>query len=131
MHNPKQLHLDVVLRIVRYLKSTPGKGLCFAKYRYTRVEAYTDANWADSITDRRSTTGYCTFVGGNLVTWKSKKQSVVARSSIEVEFRSMEQGVCELLWVKIILSDLGFGPKDSMKLYCENKATIDIAHNPV
>ena len=66
--------------------------------------------------NRRSTTGYCTFVEGNLVTWRSKKQAVVARSSAEAEFRAIAQGVCELLWIQIVLNDLGFGPKDSMKL---------------
>ena len=70
------------------------------------LEAYTDADYAGSIVARRSTTGYCTFLGGILVTWKSKKQSVVARSSAEAEFRAMAQGVCELLWLKIILEDL-------------------------
>ena len=55
----------------------------------------------------------------------------MARSSAEAEFRAMAQGVCELLWVQIILSDLGFDPKDSMKLYCDSNAAISIAHNPV
>ena len=99
MHSPKQIHLDAVFRVMRYLKSAPGKCLFFARHGHTQVEAYTDADWAGSVTDRRSTTGYCSFVGGNLVTWRSKKQSVVARSSAEAEFRAMAQGVCELLWV--------------------------------
>ncbi|RDX85925.1 Copia protein, partial [Mucuna pruriens] len=59
-----------------------------------------------SIVGRRSTSGYCMFLGGNLVTWRSKKQNVVARSSAEVEFRAMAQGICEGLWMKIILDDL-------------------------
>ena len=89
MHSPKQVHWDAVLRILRYLKSSPGKGLFFAKNGHTRVEAYTDADWAGSVNDRRSTTGYCSFVGGNLVTWRSKKQPMVARSSAEAEFREI------------------------------------------
>ena len=131
MHDPKQPHLDAVFQILKYLKSAPGKGLCFRKNGHTSVEAYTDADWAGSIIDRKSTTGYCSFVGGNLVTWRSKKQSVVARSSAEAEFKAMAQGVCELLLGRIVLSDLGFKPKDSMKLYCDNKSAISIAHNPV
>jgi len=58
------------------------------------LEAYTDANYVGSIVDRRSTTGYCSFLGGNLVTWKSKKKNMVARSSAEAEFRAMTQGIC-------------------------------------
>ncbi|RVW89842.1 putative mitochondrial protein [Vitis vinifera] len=59
-----------------------------------------DADWAGSVNNRRSTSGYCTFVWGNLVTWRSKKQNVVARSNTEAEFRAVAQGICELLWVK-------------------------------
>ncbi|CAL5350327.1 unnamed protein product [Camellia sinensis] len=131
MHAPRQIHFEAVMRILKYLKSAPGKGLYFSKYDHLRVEAYTDADWAGSVTDRRSTLGYCTFVGGNLVTWRSKKQNVVARSSAEAEFRAMAQGVCELLWIKLLLSDLGIAQTDSMRLYCDNKAAINIAHNPV
>ncbi|BAT87101.1 hypothetical protein VIGAN_05044300 [Vigna angularis var. angularis] len=65
-----------------------------------------DADYAGSIVHRRSTIGCCTFLGGNLVSWKSKKQNVVARSSAEAEFRAMAQGICEILWLKIILDDL-------------------------
>ncbi|KAJ8751774.1 hypothetical protein K2173_025959 [Erythroxylum novogranatense] len=63
--------------------SAPGKGLLFSKHDHLRIEVFTDADWAGSLDDRRSTTGYCTLLGGNLVTWRSKKQSVVARSSAE------------------------------------------------
>ena len=95
------------------------------------LEAYTDANYAGSIVHRRSTTGYCTFLRGNLVTWKSKKQNVVARSSTELEFRVIAQGLCELLWLKIILDDLRIKWDYPMKLYYDNKSAINIAHNPI
>ena len=95
------------------------------------LEAYSDADWAESIVDRRSTSRYCTFLGGNLVTWRRKKQPVVARSSTEAEFKAIAQGVCELLWIKIILTNLGITLKEPMRLYCDNQATINIAHNLV
>jgi len=123
--------MEVVYRILRYLKSSLGKGLLFSPHDHLKIEAYTHANWAGSITIRRYTSGYCTFVGGNLVTWRSKKQSVVARSSAEAEFRAMAQGVCETLWFKILLMEVGFDSKDSMRLYCDNKAAISIVRNPV
>ena len=91
---------------------------------------YTDADFVGSPLDRRSTIDYCTFLRGNLVSW-SKKQNVVARSSVEAEFRAMAAGVCELLWVKIILEDLKVQWSKPMKLYCDNKSAINIAHNPV
>ncbi|XP_040362272.1 uncharacterized protein LOC112202395 [Rosa chinensis] len=131
MHNPSKTHMDAVFRILRYLKSAPGKGLLFSKHSHLDVSGYTDADWAGNITDRRSTSGYFTFVGGNLVTWKSKKQKVVARSSAEAEYRGMARGLCELLWLRNLLRDLGFRQEKAMQLYCDNKAAIEIAHNPV
>ena len=106
------------------------KELFFMRNNHLQVEAYTDSDYGGSIIDM-STSGYYTFVGGNLVTWRSKKQIVVARSSAEAEFRAMAQGVCELLWIKIILTELKLAPSGSMKLYCDNKAAINIAYNPV
>ncbi|RVW64346.1 Retrovirus-related Pol polyprotein from transposon RE1 [Vitis vinifera] len=80
---PTEEHMEAVYRILRYLKMTPGKGLFFRKTENHDTEVYSDADWAGNIIDRRSTSGYCSFVWGNLVTWRSKKQSVVARSSAE------------------------------------------------
>lgn len=131
MHAPSEEHMNAVYRILRYLKTAPGRGLLFAKSNDFEIEGYTDADWAGDQTNRRSTSGYFTFVGGNLVTWRSKKQKVVARSSAEAEFRGMAHGVCELLWVKNILKDLGFKYQKPMSLHCDNKAAIEIAHNPV
>jgi len=131
MHQPREAHLQAALRIVQYLKGTPGRGILFKRNKSVALEAYTNVDYAGSVVDRRSTTGYYTFLGGNLVTWKSKKQSVVARSSAEAEFRAMAQGICELLWLKIILEDLKLRWDKPMKLYCDNKSAISIAHNPV
>ncbi|CAL9012439.1 unnamed protein product [Prunus brigantina] len=100
MHSPSEDHMGAVMRILRYLKVTPGKGLMFCKYGHTDVEG-------------------------------SKKQKVVSRSSVEAEYRGMAQGVCKLLWLRRLLRDLGFGPQKPMDLYCDNKAAIVIAHNPV
>ncbi|KAK2970044.1 hypothetical protein RJ640_014984 [Escallonia rubra] len=132
MHNPGEQHMNAVLRILRYLKSAPGQGILFTKNEdHQSVDVYTDADWAGAVDDRRSTSGYFTFVGGNLVTWRSKKQNVVARSSAEAEFRGIALGVCEALWLRLLLQDLGCVSKQPIKLYCDNKAACDIAHNPV
>ena len=113
------------------MKASPGKGILFKKEGNLSLEVYTDADYAGSLVDRRSTTGYCMFLGGNLVTWRSKKQNVVARSSAKAEFRAMTQGICELLWMKIILLDLRIKYEAPMRLFCDNKSAINIAHNPV
>jgi hypothetical protein len=131
MHSPKEEHMNAIWRVMRYLKGTPGKGISFGKHGHMEIEGFTDADWAGSNVDRRSTTGYFTFLGGNLVTWRSKKQNVVALSSAEAEFRGMVKGVCELIWLKRVVNELGVAGNNEMKLYCDNKAAIDISHNPV
>ena len=75
--------------------------------------------------------GCFTFVGVNLITWRSKKQNVVVCSSAEAEFRGMALGICEALWLKLLLMDFGYLPRQPIRLYCDNKAACDIAHNPV
>jgi hypothetical protein len=75
--------MEVALRVLTYLKSSPGRGILFSKNDHLNIIGYTDADWARDLTDRKSTSGYFTFVGGNLVTWKSKKQNIVALSSAE------------------------------------------------
>ena len=72
------------------------------------------------MTDRRSTSGYFTFVRGNLVTWRSKKQNVVSRSFAEAEYRGMTHSVCEIIWLRRLLWGLDFKQKEAMKLYCDN-----------
>ncbi|RVW66315.1 Retrovirus-related Pol polyprotein from transposon TNT 1-94 [Vitis vinifera] len=122
---------DAVIRILRYIKSTPGQGVLYENRGHTQVVGYTDADWAGSPTDRRSTSGYCVFIGGNLISWKSKKQDVVARSSAEAEYRAMALATCELIWLRHLLRELRFGKDEQMKLIYDNQAALHIASNPV
>lgn len=96
MHNPKEVHLQAVYRILQYFKGSLGMGILFRNGTDLFLEVYTDADYVGSIVDRRSTSGYRTFLGGNLVSWRSKKQPMVVRYSAEAEFRTMTQGICEL-----------------------------------
>ncbi|KAF3640417.1 Pre-mRNA-processing protein 40A [Capsicum annuum] len=128
---PCDSHWDAVVRILSYIKSAPGKGLLFEDRGYEHIIGYTDADWVGSLSDRRSTSGYCVLVGGNLVSWKSKKQSVVVRSSAEAEYRAMAVATCELVWIKQLLRELKFGGTGKMELECDNQAALHIASNPV
>lgn len=129
MHQPKEIHLQTELRIVQYLKETLGKGILF-KWNGIQVLKYIQI-LAESIMDKRPTLGYCTFLGGNLLTWKRKKQSVVARSSTEAEFRGTAKRIYKLLWLKFILTDLEIKQDEPMRLSSDNKFIISIAYNPV
>ena len=131
MHDPRSEHLDAVHHILRYLKGSPGKGLWFKKNGHLNVDGYSDADWASCLDDRRSTSGYCVFVGGNLVSWRSKKQSIVSRSTAEAEYRAMSLGLSEMLWVRNLLSELKVLRKGPLKVWCDNKSAISIANNPV
>ena len=131
LQSPCDSHWDAVIRILRYIKSTPGQGVLYENRGHTQVIGYTDVDWADLPTDRRSTSGYCVFIGGNLISWKSKKQHVVARSSAEAEYRAMVLATCELIWLRHLLQELRFGKDEQMKLICDNQAALHIASNPV
>ena len=131
MHNPSEDHMDAVIRILRYSKSSLGEGLLFSKNGHLRINGYTYADWARNISNRRSTSSYFMFFDRNLVIWRSKKQKVVALSSTEIEFRGMTKWVCELLWIKRLLTKLGFAFASEMDLFCDNKAAIAISQDPV
>uniref|UniRef100_A0A2N9IVG5 Integrase catalytic domain-containing protein n=1 Tax=Fagus sylvatica TaxID=28930 RepID=A0A2N9IVG5_FAGSY len=107
MAAPRSLHYAAVLRILRYLKGTLFHGLHFSSQSSLTLQAYSDADWAGDPTDRRSTTGYCFLLGDSLISWRSKKQSVVARSSTEAEYRALADTTAELLWLRWLLQDLG------------------------
>ena len=131
MHDPRAGHMDVVYRILRYLKSSPEKGLWFKRNQHLDVEGYCDADWASSVDDRRSTSGYCVFVGGNIVSWRSKKQEVVARSTAEAEYRAMALALSEMIWMKNLMAELKLLRNNTMVLNCDNISAMNIANNPV
>uniref|UniRef100_A0A2N9HRP8 Integrase catalytic domain-containing protein n=1 Tax=Fagus sylvatica TaxID=28930 RepID=A0A2N9HRP8_FAGSY len=131
MAAPRSLHYAAVLRILRYLKGTLFHGLHFSSQSSLTLQAYSDADWAGDPTDRRSTTGYCFLLGDSLISWRSKKQSVVARSSTEAEYRALADTTAELLWLRWLLQDLGIDCSTVVPIHCDNRSAIQIAHNDV
>ncbi|RVW40158.1 Retrovirus-related Pol polyprotein from transposon RE1 [Vitis vinifera] len=128
---PTIKHWAALEQILCYLKKTPGLGILYSSQGHTRIECFSDADWAGSKFDRRSTIGYCVFFGGNLVAWKSKKQSVVSRSSAESEYRAMAQATCEIIWIHQLLCEVGMKCTMPAKFWCDNQVALHIAANPV
>ncbi|KAL0322172.1 UNVERIFIED_CONTAM: Retrovirus-related Pol polyprotein from transposon RE2 [Sesamum calycinum] len=88
--------MNAALHLVKYLKGNPTQGLFFPSSNPLTLTAYCDADWAGCLDSRRSVTGYCIFLGTALVSWKTKKQTTVARSTTEAEYRSLGTTICEL-----------------------------------
>lgn len=89
MQQPIEIHRRAALRILIYIKSAPNKDLFYRRHRHLRVHVYSDFDYACDRLNMRSTTGLCTYVGGTLVTWRSKKQRVVSHSNTDVKYRVM------------------------------------------
>lgn len=108
MNSPLVSHWQVVKRILRYLVGTKNMGLHLQRSKFLKLSALCDADWASDPVDRRSTSGFCIFLGPNLISWISKKQPIVSRSSTEAEYRSLALTVAEITWLKSLLSELHF-----------------------
>lgn len=132
MHSPLDSHFTAVKRILRYIKGTVDQGLKFVKGSL-QLTAFSDANWAGDALDRRSTGGYCVFLGSNLISWSAKKQHTVARSSTEAEYKSLANTTAEVMWLVHVLQDLHFPVVSSQLpiLWCDNIFAISLASNPV
>lgn len=131
MHLPQINHMEASLRVVRYLKGTLGWGFLFQNNEHLGMEAYIDVNQAWSLIDQRSYLTYFTFVGGNLVTWKSEKQKVVSLSSTKAEFRGIAQGLAEVLQLRKFLIKIGFPVQGACSLMFDNRVAINILENPI
>jgi hypothetical protein len=128
--DPKEVHLRVVKRIMRYLVYTPKFGLWYPKGSTFDLIGYSDADWAGCKIDRKSTLGTCQFLGRSLVSWASKKQNSVALSTTEAEYIAAGHCCAQLLWMRQTLRDYGY-KLSKVPLLCDNESAIRMADNPV
>lgn len=94
---PRAPHMEAVLNVLRYIKGTVGKGVFYSSDSNLKLSLFSDADWGACLDTRKSTTGFCVFLGKSLISWRSKKQQTIARSSAESGYRSMAAATCEVL----------------------------------
>ncbi|KAI3694502.1 hypothetical protein L1987_77468 [Smallanthus sonchifolius] len=131
LHTPHDAHMHALKRILRYIKGTLTMGLHMSPSLPVTLTAYTDADWAGCPDTRRSTSGYCVFLGDNLLSWSSKRQTTISRSSAEAEYRGVANVVAEICWLRNLLLELGRPPTRTSLVYCDNVSAIYMSGNPV
>ncbi|CAJ2656280.1 unnamed protein product [Trifolium pratense] len=127
---PLESHFHAANRVLRYLKSAPSQGLFFPASNSLHLSGFADSDWSCCLDTRKSITGYCVFLGSSLVSWKSKKQSTVSRSSSEAEYRALASLSCEIQWFHYLLADLHIPMTSPFSVYCDNVSAIYLAHTP-
>jgi histone deacetylase 1/2 len=131
LHAPRSSHWSAVKRILRYVHGTVAHGLLVQPSRSDALSAYSDADWAGSLDDRRSTGGFALFHGSCLVAWSAKKQDTVSRSSTEAEYKAVANATAELIWVEGLLKDIGVPTVSTLVLWCDNVGATYLSSNPV
>ncbi|KAH9726123.1 Disease resistance-like protein DSC1 [Citrus sinensis] len=127
---PTVIHWQACRRLLRYLQSTTDFGLQFFSTGKITLTIFSDADWGSDLDDRKSVSGYCIYLGDNLVSWSSKKQQIVSRSSAESKYRALALAVSEVLWISYVLKELKMSPLQVPALHCDNKSVETLASNP-
>jgi hypothetical protein len=131
MHDPREPHLSLMKRVLCYVKGTLDAGFHIGTSSPTMITAYSDADWAGCPDSRRSTSGFCVYLGHNLVSWSSKRQTTVSRSSAEAEYRAVAHAVAECCWLRQLLQELHLSIPSATVVYCDNVSAISMTSNPV
>lgn len=131
MHRPTTVHWDAVKRLLRYLSGTTDHGLALHRHTSLSLHAFSDADWAGNKDDYTSTSAYIVYLGLNPISWSSKKQRTVARSSTEAEYRSVAATAAELRWICSLLTELSVSIPTAPVIYCDNVGATHLCSNPV
>nr|GEU99308.1 ribonuclease H-like domain-containing protein [Tanacetum cinerariifolium] len=131
MHDPREPYFPALKQILRYVQGNLDYGLQLFSSSTIDFVAYSDADWAGCPTTRRSTSGYCVFLGNNLVSWPSKRQPTLSRSSAEAEYRGVANDVAKTCWLRNLLHELHTPFSSVMFVYCDNVSVVYLSCNPV
>lgn len=124
MHQPSVSDFSLLKRILRYVKGTTELGINIKQDCHSTLMCYSDSDWAGCKVTRRSTGGFCTFLGPNLISWSAKRHETVSKSSTEAEYRTMSIAASELAWIQNLLLAMGLEPKTTPLLLCDNFSCV-------
>ncbi|GKB06414.1 ribonuclease H-like domain-containing protein [Tanacetum coccineum] len=131
MHDPREPYFAALKRVLRYVRGMLDFGLQLYTSSTGSLVAYSDADWAGCLTTRRSTSGYYVFLGDNLLSWSSKRQHTLFRSSAEAEYRGVSNAVAETAWLRNLLLELHTPLLSATVVYCDNVSAIYLTANSV
>ncbi|GKD18756.1 ribonuclease H-like domain-containing protein [Tanacetum coccineum] len=131
MHDPRDPHFTALKCILRYVRGTLDYGLQLHVSSTTQLSVYTNADWVGFSVTRRSTSGYCVFLGDNLLSWSAKRQVTLSRSSAEVEYRGVANVVAQTAWIRNLLCELHTPLFTAALVYCNNVSDVYMSANPV
>ncbi|GJV82650.1 ribonuclease H-like domain-containing protein [Tanacetum coccineum] len=131
MHDPREPHFAALKRILRYVRGTTDFDLQLYAFATISLVGYTNADWAGFPSTRRSTLGYCVFLGDNLLSWSYKRQHIISRSSSEAEYRGVANVVVETAWLCNLLRELHSPLSTATLVYCDNVSAVYMSANPV
>ncbi|KAI0502061.1 hypothetical protein KFK09_017006 [Dendrobium nobile] len=130
MQTPTEQDFHDLKRLLRYIKGTLTYGLPIT-HGSLDLRTYSDADWASDTTDRKSVSGFCTFLGPNLISWTVKKQATVAKSSTEAKYRSLSAAASDVIWLRRLAAELQLIQQSPTTIHCDNTSAMAIAKNPV
>ena len=130
MSAPSESHWSGVKRVLRYVKGTLRYGLVFSVNQDNTLIGYSDSDWAGDVDTRRSTSGYTYYIGNSLVSWSSKKQATVAKSTTEAEYVALSLATQESIWLRRLLKSIGHGTVSPTVIHEDNQGAIEISRNP-
>jgi len=131
MHVPTLEHHHVAHRILRYIKGTPRRGLFFPSSSNLQTKWFCDLDWATFPQRTRSTTRFYVFLGSLLISWKSKKQSIVSQFSSEARYHALDTLVYDVQWLTYLINEFNvLTETPAATIYCDNQYARYIAHNP-
>eukprot|EP00253_Pinus_taeda_P030125 PITA_30125 len=129
MERPKEAHWQAAKRILRYVKGTKRFGILYITLECSDLIGYTDSNWAGSVDDRKSTSGYVFQMGSRAISWASKKQPIVALSTVEVEYVAATTVACQVVWMRRMLRSLCQEQAQATVIFCDNSSAIALYKN--